>query len=121
MGTESAPRRYPLSADRSAWTSLPGGPDRAGAAEAEPGLRGGGEVELTAARVRAAIDHRDAEGAAAVVQRALRAAGRGLVGHAERARRQRAAAGEVAAVEAGAVPRGGGGAVDPQAPDGVVG
>src|SRR4051794_30210244 len=121
MQTESAPRKDPLSADPPTWTSLPGRPDRAGAAEAQAGLGGRGEVELAVAGVRPAIDDRHADGAPAVAQRDLRAAGQRLVGDAERPRRQRPAAGEVTAVQAGAVPRGDGGAVHAEAPDGVIG
>src|SRR3954465_14839880 len=98
MEKEWAPRRGPLSAARSSWTSLPGRPDRAGAAEAQAGLGGRGEIELAVAGIGPAVDDRHADGAPAVAQRDLRAAGQRLVGDAERAGRQRATAGEVAAV-----------------------
>src|SRR3954470_18076569 len=96
-------------------------PDRPGAAEAEPRLRRRGEVELAVAGVRAAVDDRHADGPPAVAQRPLRPARQRLVGHAERAGRERPAAREVRAVEPRAVPRGRGRAVDAQKAHLVVG
>src|SRR4051794_25511879 len=78
--------------------------DRAGGAEAQLALRRRRQVELAAGHVGAAVDDRDAHGAPLVVQRDLGAAGQRLVSHAERAGRQGAAAREVLAVEARAVP-----------------
>ena len=66
--------------------SLAGRPDRAGRAEAERLLRGGGQVPLAAADVRAAVDHRHGDRPAAVAERDPGAARQRLVGHAERAR-----------------------------------
>src|ERR687894_301243 len=74
------------------------------AAEAEP--RGGrrSEVVLAPADVRAAVNNRDAHLAPAALERDLRAARQRLVGDAELAVAQRAAAARPVAVEAGAVP-----------------
>ena len=80
-------------------------PERSGRAEVQPVLRRAGQVVVTTGDVRTAVDDRDRDGAAAVVQRHLGAARQRLVGHAERALIQRAAAGGPVPVEAGAVPR----------------
>ena len=80
--------------------------------EAERCLGRLGEVEVAAGRVGAAVDDRHGQRAAAVAELDLGPAGQRLVGDAERPRLQGSAAGERAAVEAGAVVGGGGGPVD---------
>ncbi len=87
------------------------------AGEAEPVAGRLGEVVVAAGDVGAAVDHRDGDRAAAVAQPDHRPAGERAVGDAERARRQRAAAGDAVAVEARAVVGGAGVAVAGQVPD----
>src|SRR6478736_3775504 len=79
--------------------------DRPRAREPDPVLRRGGEVELAVAGERPAVHDRHAHGPPAVAERHLRAARQRLVRDPEGARRQRPAAAEPAAVQAGAVPR----------------
>src|SRR5205814_5174176 len=80
--------------------SLARGQDVSVPAEAQASAGRRRQVVLAAGDVRAAVDDRDADGAPVVAQRHPGAARQALVGDAERARRQAAAAGKVAAVEA---------------------
>src|SRR5205823_13908319 len=85
-------RRCPGGVRRSA-----GAPHLTRVAEAERPLGGLREVEFAAGHVGPAVDDPDAHGAPAVAERHARAAWQRLAGHAERAARERAAAGEAAA------------------------
>src|SRR4051794_2494226 len=122
---DDAPRWRRLGHDTRAYaallTALPRHEDRADAREAEAVLRRGGEVELAAAGVRAAVDDRHTDGAPVVAQRHLRPARQRLVGDTDRAGCQRAAAPQVTTVQAGSVPRHLRVAVDVEAPDALAG
>src|SRR2546423_6092290 len=98
--TRRTSSRSELASDREAVASpsLPRGQDVPVAPEAEAGLGRRGQVVLAAGDVGAAVDDRHPDGAPVVAQRHPGAAGQALVGHAERARRQAAAAREMGAV-----------------------
>ena len=87
----------------------------ADAGEAEPLLGRLGQVEVAAGDVGAAVDDRHGDRAAVVAELHLGPAGQRLVGDAERARLQGAAAGDAVAVEARAVVGGAGLAVGGEA------
>src|SRR6476659_7572263 len=98
-------------------TELARNADRTDAAEVQTLARRAGEVELAAADVGAAVDDAGAHDVAALAQREAGATRQRLVGDADRARRQAAAAADLVAVQAGAVPRHGGAAVGVEAAD----
>src|SRR4051812_38351275 len=89
-----------------------GDEDRARRAEAEALLGRLREVELAGADVRAAVDDARVDDVRAVAQHDPGAARQRLVRDADRAGGQRAAARQMATVEAGAVPRREGGTED---------
>ena len=115
-------RRPTSRAYAAAMTARGGGAQLATSSEPTPPkcrlrARGGRQVELAAADVRAAVDDAHADHAVAPAQGHARAARQRLVRDAERARRQAPAARQLVAVQAGAVPRHRGAAVDVEPPD----